>query len=189
MSGADGVSPGARCSAMLDEPELVTVGKIQRPFGVRGAVKVHPLSDVPGRLERLRQVTLVSPTGRVLAGTVVDVRSGGRSFIMQFDVFTTPEEAAEFRGGVLQIPRTESPRLDDDHYYEYELVGMTVQDETGQTLGTLEEIWQLPGHPVFAVRQGRREWLVPATKRVVASINREAHVMVVRLDEGVVEQP
>lgn len=174
---------------MLDEPELVTVGKIQRPFGVRGAVKVHPLSDVPGRLEGLRRVTLVSPNGRVLAGNVVEVRPGGRSFIMQFDVFKTPEEAAEFRGGVLQIPRDESPRLDDGQYYEYELVGMTVQDERGQQLGTLEEIWHLPGHPVFAVRQGSRELLVPGTRRVVASVDRAARVMVVRPDEGVVEQP
>lgn len=173
---------------MLEQVDLVTIGKIERPFGVRGEVKVHSLSDVPNRLEEVREVTLVSPSGLVLTTNVMQVRPGGRSYIMRFEAFSTPEEAAQFRGGVLQIPRAASPRLGDGQYYEYELIGMTVQDEQGRVLGILEEIWQLPGNPIFAVRQAARELLIPATKRVVASVDREARLMIVRAHEGVVEQ-
>lgn len=173
---------------MPEQADLVTIGKIERPFGVRGEVKVQSLSDVPDRLERLQQVTLVSPSGVVVTTNVVQVRPGGRSYIMRFDAFSTPEEAAEFRGGVLQIPQAASPPLAEDLYYEYELVGMTVQDEQGRVLGTLEEVWQLPGNPIFAVRHAGRELLVPATKRAVASVDRAGRLMTVRADEGVVEQ-
>ena len=38
---------------MTTSPEMVTIGKIDRPFGVHGAVKVRSLSDRPGRFEQL----------------------------------------------------------------------------------------------------------------------------------------
>lgn len=181
--------PSIVCPArMLEQADLVTIGRIERPFGVRGEVKVQSLSDVPNRLEEVREVTLVSPSGLVLTTNVTQVRPGGRSYIMRFEAFSTPEEAAQFRGGVLKIPRTASPRLSEDQYYEYELIGMAVQDEEGRELGTLEEIWQLPGNSVFAVRNAGREVLIPATKRAVTSIDRIKRLMIVRVHEGVVEQ-
>ncbi|HEX2055374.1 MAG TPA: ribosome maturation factor RimM [Nitrospiraceae bacterium] len=174
--------------AMAEQAELVTIGKIERPFGVRGEVKVQSLSDVPNRLQEVREVILVSPSGVVLATNVTHVRRGGRSYIMGFEAFSTPEQAAQFRGGALKIPRAASPRLSEDQYYEYELVGMAVQDDEGRDLGILEEIWDLPGNPVFAVRKAGRELLVPATKRAIASVDRAGRTMIVRSGEGVVEQ-
>jgi 16S rRNA processing protein RimM len=172
---------------MVEQADLVTIGKIERPFGVRGEVKVRSLSDVPNRLQQVREVTLVSRSGLVVATTVTHVRPGGRFYIMGFEAFSTPEEAAQFRGGVLQIPRSSSPQLGKDEFYEYELIGMTVRDEDGRVLGTLEEIWQLPGNPVFVVRHADREFLVPATKKAIASVDRAGRLMAVRVGQGVVE--
>jgi 16S rRNA processing protein RimM len=173
---------------MGEEADLVTIGRIERPFGVRGEVKVRSLSDVPNRLQEVREVILVSPDGVSLTTNVTHVRSGGRGYIMGFEAFATPEAAARFRGGVLRIPRAASPRLGEDQYYEYELIGMAVQDEDGRALGRLEEIWQLPANPVFAVRQAGREVLIPATRTVVVSVDRVGRLMTVRVGEGVVEQ-
>ena len=170
---------------MVEQADLVTIGKIERPFGVRGEVKVRSLSDVPNRLQQVREVTLVSPSGIVMTTNVTHARPGGRSYIMGFEAFSTPEEAAQFRGGMLQIPRSSSPQLGENEYYEYELIGMTVRDESGAVLGILEEIWQLPGNPVFVVRHAGRELLIPATKKAVASVDRVERCMAVRAGEGV----
>jgi 16S rRNA processing protein RimM len=179
---------GVAGPAMAEQADLVTIGKIERPFGVHGEVKVQSLSDVPNRLQQVREVLLVSPNGLVLNTNVRQARPGGRSYIMQFEAFSTPEEAAQFRGGLLQVPRAASPQLGEDEYYEYELIGMTVRDEQGTLLGILEEIWQLPGNPVFAVRHAGRELLIPATKNAVASVDRPGRLITVRTAEGVVEQ-
>ena len=56
---------------MVSQLDVVTVGQIERPFGVKGEVKVRSLSDVPGRLEALTRVSLVAKGGRVLAVTAV----------------------------------------------------------------------------------------------------------------------
>jgi ribosomal 30S subunit maturation factor RimM len=65
---------------------------------------------------------------------------------------------------------------------------MAVRDEEGHDLGTLEEIWHLPGNPIFAVRHAGREHLIPAIKKAVISVDRTGRLMTVRAGAGVVEE-
>jgi len=160
--------------------DLVAIGKIVKPFGVRGDVRVLSLSDVPGRFRGLTHVTLVAPSGRTVAARVIRLREERGGFVIGFDVFSTPEEAAAFRGGLVKIPRDQTPPLPDGQYYEFDLVGLTVRDESGEVLGTLEEIVDTGGQHVFAVRREGRELLIPATRSVVASVDVSGRTMTVR---------
>ncbi len=172
---------------MSDTTDLVTIGKIERTFGVRGEVRVRSLSDVPGRFEGLKTVTLVSPNGTTITTRVTHVRAGGGSYIVGLEAFTNPEEAAAFRGGFLQVPWQQSPALPDGQYYEGDLIGMAVQDEDNRPLGTVEEVWDLPGHHVLVVRRQEQELLVPATKRAVVSVKVAERMLTVRVKEVLVE--
>jgi 16S rRNA processing protein RimM len=169
---------------MIDQAELVTIGRIERTFGVRGEARVRSLSDVPGRFDALRLVTIVAPGGKTIDTQVTHVRSGGSTLIMGFEAFTTPEQVAEFRGGLIQVPRGDSPPLPDDHYYECDLIGMLVQDEAGTVLGRLENIWTMSDSRIFSVRQDGKEILIPAAKQVVMAVDVAGGVMTVRLPEG-----
>ena len=169
---------------MIDQAELVTIGRIERSFGVRGEARVRSLSDVPGRLEALRQVTIAGLGGKTIDTVVTHVRPGGPTWIMGFEAFTTPEQVAEFRGGFLQAPRGDSPALPADQYYQCDLIGMLVQDEAGTVLGRLEEVLALSDNQVFVVRQDGKEILIPAAKQVVVAVDVQGGVMTVRLPEG-----
>ena len=64
----------------------MTIGKIERPFGVRGEVKVRSLSDVPGRFEHLNQVQVVGADGASCRDrTVTHVRRAGDTYIVRFE--------------------------------------------------------------------------------------------------------
>jgi 16S rRNA processing protein RimM len=168
--------------AVSDELDLIAVGQIVKPFGVRGEVKVRSLSDVPGRFEgiRLKQVTLVAPSGRSVTTVVNRVREDRGFYVLGLDALSTPEEAATFRGGFIKIPRDQAPPLPDGQYYEFDLVGMTVLDEAGRTLGTLEDVLETASNSLFVVRRDGRELLLPGTKAVVASVDVQAKIMTVR---------
>jgi 16S rRNA processing protein RimM len=170
--------------AMLDQAELVTIGRIERSFGVRGEARVRSLSDVPGRFEALRQVTIAGRGGKTIETVVTHVRPGGPTWIMGFEAFTTPEQVAEFRGGFLQVPRGDSPALPADQYYQCDLIGMMVQDEAGRVLGRLEDVLAMSDNQTFVVRQDGKEVLIPAAKQVVVSVDVAGRVMTVRLPEG-----
>lgn len=165
---------------MADTTELIAIGQIVKPFGLKGEVRVRSLSDVPGRFESLKQVTLVTSTGRTVETVVNRMREEQGGYIVGFEAFSTPEEAAAFRGSLIKIPRDLTPPLPPGQYYEFDLLGMTVTDEAGLVLGTLEDILDTGGNHVFVVRQDGRERLIPATRDVVASVDVERRTMTVR---------
>jgi 16S rRNA processing protein RimM len=171
----------------LVETDLVTIGKIERPFGVKGAVKVRSLSDVPGRFDQLSAVSVMSAGGQMVDRTVTHMRRAGPTYIMQFDGITTPEEAGTLRGALIQVPRCEPSSRQGDALYECDLIGMAVVDEAGHDLGLIETIWDLPGHQVFVVKQEGREVLSPAVKDFVTAVDLAQKRMTVRTIEGLVE--
>jgi 16S rRNA processing protein RimM len=167
--------------------DLVTIGKIERPFGVKGAVKVRSLSDVPGRFDRLATVSVAGATGKIVEQTVTHVRRAGPTYILQFAGITTPEEAGTLRGGLIQVPPREPSAGAGDVLYECDVVGMAVMDEAGLNLGVVETILDLPGHQLFVVRKDGRELLIPAAKNFVEAMNVAERRMIVRRIEGLVE--
>ena len=167
--------------------DLVTIGKIERHFCVRGEFKVRLLSDVPGRLDRLKQVQVLEPTGRTVERTVTHVRRAGSSYIMAIAGVTTPEEAVMLRGGLIQVPRISASTLAADVYFECDLIGMTVEDERGGEVGTLETILEIPENRLFVVRKGTEEILIPAAKSFVTSVDLTRRRMTVRGIDDLVE--
>jgi len=161
------------------EADLVTIGKIERPFGVRGEFKVRSLSDVPGRLDE--------PTGQIVDRTVTHVRRAGSTYIMGLAGVTTPEEAGLLRGGLIQVPRRPAATLSADVYFECDLLGMTVENERGEEVGMLETILEIPDNHVFVVRKGTEEVLIPAAKSFVTSVDLARRRMLVRGIDDLVE--
>lgn len=160
--------------------DLVAIGQIVKSFGVKGDVRVKSLSDVPGRFEGLREVTIETPSGKTIETVVSRVRKDLDSYVIGLEALSTPEEAALFRGSLLKIPEDQVPALPDGQYYEFQLIGMTVKDEQGQPLGTLEDIMETGSHPVFVVRGPGREWLVPGRQAAIASMDVAQRTMIVR---------
>jgi 16S rRNA processing protein RimM len=169
---------------MVSQLDTVTVGQVERTFGVKGEVKVRSLSDVPGRLEALTQVILVAKNGKTLETSVTHVRRIGTGFIVGLAGLTNPEDAALWRGALIQAPRAAMPALPDGQYYECDLIGLTVQDERSEPIGELEQILETPGNHLFVVRQGAKEILIPAAKDLIVAVDLERRVMTVRMIDG-----
>ena len=163
-----------------DTAVWVSVGKIERTFGVRGEVRVRSLTDVPGRLEGLGQVRIESVTGERVDTTVTGVREADPGYILQLAAFSSPEEAGLFRGGFIQIPPEQVAPLPPDQFYEYDLLGMTVTEESGALFGTVEELFETAAYHLLVVRGESGEHLLPMVKAVVQSVDLQTRTIVVR---------
>lgn len=153
------------------QSSMVTIGRILKPFGVHGEVRIESLSDVPGRFEGLEAVTLALPDGRTLETLVTSVRQINQGVILGLSAFSTPETAALYRGAWIKIPENQSLPRGPDTFYQFELIGLMVEDAEGQSLGTLEEVLEYPQHHVFVIRNEDREILVPASRRTIAMVD------------------
>jgi 16S rRNA processing protein RimM len=166
---------------------LITIGKAVKPFGVKGEMKIETLTDFPERFKRLRRVYLVSPAGKEMACEIRSVRyADGVPFIL-FAGYDSPEKAKALNGWFVKVPEDETVPLPEGSYYWYELMGMEVVSESGETLGTIVDIFETGSNDVYVVRRGRKEVYIPATREVIRQVDRKAKRMVIHLLDGLLE--
>lgn len=165
---------------MTVDVELITVGKILKPFGVHGQIRVQSLTDVPGRFECLGEVMVVTSSAPTLETEVLDVCSDGRSYILRLAAFAAPEEARDYCGAWLKIAKREVPLLPEGRHYQFKLIGLTVIDESGKEWGVLEGVLEKPGQDLFVVRGSGQEILIPASRKWVIQVDIPSRTMTVR---------
>ncbi len=156
---------------------LVIIGKILKPFGVKGEVRVESMTDVPGRFEQLEDVTLELSNGQLVNTMVKSVRATGQGYLIAFSAFDNPEEAEAFRGSWIKVPVHPNLPREKDVYYQFELIGLEVQDPEGTNLGNVEEVLEYPQHHVFVVRGGAHELLIPATKNTIHQVDIDHNIL------------
>jgi 16S rRNA processing protein RimM len=136
--------------------ELVVVGRVGRPHGVRGAFFVEGPSEREGAFAVGAVVFAAGEPAKVVSSTH---GSGGRPVIR----LDRPVE----RGTELTVERTGLPQLEDDEFYVFELVGLSVEQEDGRVLGRVREVLQYPANDVLELDSGASLPLVEACVRQV----------------------
>jgi len=171
---------------MAAPPPLVIVGRVLRPHGLRGEMRVQPETDFPERLGTLGQAVLVTDE-RSEPVRVEAVRRVGEAVLVKVAGIDTPEAAEVWRGAALAVPRELAAPLPEGRHYVFEVLGLTVETEEGQRLGAVEEIIRTPGNDVYVVR-GKREILIPAISSVVLRIDPAQGRIVIRPMPGLLEE-
>jgi len=114
---------------------------------------------------------------------VVRVRPHKERIVIQFRGVDSRNAAEELRNMELVIP-IEDRATEEDYFHHFELEGMTVATTDGRPLGTVAEIMVAPGHDVLVVRREGHEILVPFTRSICLSVDRETRRIVVDLPDG-----
>jgi len=166
---------------------LITIGKLIKPFGVKGEMKVESLTDFPDRFKKLHHVYLVSPAGKEIACEVKAVRYAGAVPYLLFGGYDSPEKAKVLNGWFLKVPEEETVPLPEGSYYWFELIGMEVFSEGGEKLGTIVDVFETGSNDVYVLKQGGKETYLPATKEIIKQVDRKAKRMVIHIMDGLLE--
>ena len=159
--------------------DRIVIGRIGAPHGVRGDLRIIPLTDFPERFAQMREVMAGDELLHITA-----VKPQGRNILMHFREYDVRETAQRLTGCVLTVPRAEAAPLDEGEYYVFDIVGLTVRDEDGNELGTVTDVLRTGSNDVYAVRDAEgHELLVPALRTVVQKIDIAGGCMTVRLPE------
>lgn len=171
----------------MSADERITIGEILRPKGLSGEVKVLPLSDIPDRFDSLAQVFIALPNGEDLQEEIIDSRPHSGFEYVRFVHRTSREDVESLIGGLIQVPRSASPELPEDVYYRFEILDAEVFTDDGQRLGIVVDILETGAHDVYVVRDGDREYMIPAHQEVVRQIDREHGRIVIHPLEGLLD--
>ncbi len=136
--------------------DLVPVGKVGRPHGIDGSFFVEGPSDDPARFAKGSTLYVAGEPAEV----VVSKRGSGGRPVIKLD---RPVE----RGTTLALPRETLPPLEEDEYYNFQLVGLTVEEEGGRVLGQVKDVLDYPANDVLELDSGVFLPLVEACVRQV----------------------
>lgn len=180
----------------MTSPAFIIVGRVRKAHGIRGEVLVEPVTDAPD--------AIFASGRRVFAGTangdlapnrvelhVASSRPFNDGFLIGFAEVPDRNVAETWRGRYLLLPAEELRPPGDDEIYVHELTGMRVVLESGEAVGTVEETYELPQGLAIDVRREppreRETVLILYDERTIASVDRDARVIVVTPPEGLLE--
>ncbi len=162
--------------------KYIVIGKIVAPHGVRGDIRILPLTDRPEQFLHLDYLLL--PDGRRL--TLRQARFHKKLVLASCAELQTMEEAEQLRGLPVSIAAQDLPPLEEGEYYVADLVGLPVYDEAGRRLGSFKEAFPCGSSDVYviAVPQGP-DILLPARQEFIRELDLPGRRMVVRLPEWI----
>ncbi|MGK2309333.1 ribosome maturation factor RimM [Cutibacterium sp. V947] len=164
----------------------VVVGRVGRAHGLRGDVVVEVRTDEPDERFDVGAMVRIEGTRREL--TVVRSRWAKDSLIVAFKEVADRNGAEELRGSVLvvDVGADEEP-ADPEEFWDRQLRGLAVVDETGRVRGTVKDVLHMPAQDVLAIDVNGEEHLVPLVRQLVPTVDVAAGKIVVTSIPGLLD--
>lgn len=158
----------------------IVIGKAGAPHGIRGELRVIPLTDFSERFEELKQVYI----GNELL-EVVDAKYHKQFVILKLKGCSSRDDAARYTGDLLYVDRKDAMPLEEGEYYTFDIIGLEVFNLEGVSQGFVTEVLKTGSNDVYvASKKGEaKQLMIPALKTVVKEIDLEQGRMVVDMPE------
>ncbi len=155
--------------------------------GVRGEVRFLPHSSTCPTLRPGLRVTLRKTDAPEEEFELRQVRPHAPCLLLQFAGVDSLDRAEALRGSSLLVGETDLPQLHAGEFYHYQVIGLPVRTLTQESIGTIAEVLTTPGHDVFVVRNGEKEYLIPVVEEVIQTIAIEDRLVIIDPPEGLLE--
>jgi 16S rRNA processing protein RimM len=170
-----------------ETPEYLILGEILRPHGIRGELRMRILTAYPEHLSELETVYLGRDPYKstATAYTVEHIRMHQAYALLKFKGIDDRDQADRLRTLYVMTTLEDAVPLEDDEFYLYQLIGMTVKTDNGATLGTLTEVLETGANEVYIVDSPQYgEVLIPVLDETILKIDPDTNLVIVKLPEG-----
>ena len=172
-------------SSLDDEPVFVIVGKFRRPHGIKGEIRMTPLTDFPDLFDPGKSIFVGE---RYQPYTVNTVRWHGGDLLISLKDLPDRTSVEIFRNVMVYMKEKDLPEPLEGEYYLHQLVGLRVITDQDQDLGRIKEIIVTGANDVYLVETGTgKDILLPAIDEVVIEINQSEGYMLVHIIPGLLD--
>lgn len=155
-------------------PPKNVIGRIVGVFGIKGEVKVEPLTSFLQRFDR-GEVVFVSGMEHKVEGS----RLHQGRILLKLDGINDPDQARALQWSIVESNQDSELDLEEDEFRTDELLGMSVVED-GVVLGEIDDVLALPAHDVLVVG----DIMIPAVKAYVKKVDLKKRIISVKLIEG-----
>ena len=169
--------------------EYLEVGQCVSTHGVKGELKVKPLTDDITRFSKLKKIYM-SIKEELIEFPIEEVRYNKNMVLLKLKGIDSMEKAEEYRGNYLKINRKDAVKLPKDSYFIIDLIGLNVYcEENDELLGKIDDIYNTGSNDIYVVKDETtgKQILLPGIKDVIRKVDIENRRIIVKILEGLLD--
>ncbi|MBU5293319.1 16S rRNA processing protein RimM [Anaerosalibacter bizertensis] len=166
--------------------DYIQVGKIINTQGIKGEVKIHPLTDDISRFDELEKVYI----GEEKVLVYIEKNWSKKEFvILKFVGYDDINEVLKFKNEYLYIEEKDKIKLEEDSYFIFDIVGCNVLDINGNKIGIVTQVITNTGNDIYIIKSedNSKNYLVPAVKQFIKKVDIENKEIIIEPIEGLIE--
>lgn len=160
-------------------PSYIVIGKFGATYGIHGWIKILAYTEFGENILNYQPWYIQRTPDTWTPISIEDGRLHNNGVIVKPSNVHTPEEARLLTGYTIAITRDQLPPLKKNEFYWSDLIGITVINQHGETLGKIAYLMETGSNDVIVVK-GEKEHAIPyLMDTVIKSIDldkREMHV-------------
>ncbi len=162
--------------------EFLEIGKFVGTHGVKGMVRIQPWSDDGEFLTQFKNFYLENGKEKIELSRITP---HGNVVIAAVKGVDCIEQAEALRNRVLFIKRDDA-HLPEGRYFISEIIGSSVYDADNNTLlGALSDVSSTGANDVWHIKNGDKEYLVPAIPDVIVDVDINTDIVKIRPLKGI----
>lgn len=163
--------------------EYRAIGKVTTTHGIKGELKVYSLTD---SLDRFFEVESIYLGESKLKVTVENAREHKGQVILKLEEYNNINDVLMYKDEYIYINDEESKELEDDEFFINDIIGIEVFDMKNNYIGKVESIMIGIGNDIYIIKNGKKEYLIPAVKEFIKDIDIEKQRMLIDPIEGMI---
>lgn len=166
--------------------KYLKIGQITSAHGVKGELKIYPLTDNVKRFSKLSFVYF-EVAGEYKKVEVQSVKYIKELVILKLNGINDMNEALKYKDAYIYVDRENAVKLPDDSYFISDLVDMDVNTLDGDYIGKITSVFSTGSNDVYDIKcLDGKSVLIPAIKDVIISVDVENKKMIIKLLEGLI---
>jgi 16S rRNA processing protein RimM len=172
----------------MSNAKLVTVGRVIKPHGLKGEVRIASYAESPFLFDELPLLYLQQEGGRPQRFHVRSWRTHQKGVLLYLVEITGLDQAEPWRGATILARYSDLEMGTSDEIYYQDLIGRTVRLEDGHPLGRITRIQDHAGQEVWSIVDDKgREILFPAAGPFILHLEKSGTEVVIDPPPGLLE--
>lgn len=165
--------------------ERIRIAKIINTHGIKGECKIIMFDDFETYCFECGKKLSLTNGKENIDVTPQRIRMHKGSPLVVFKEITNMSEAEAMKGYLIEMELDDLPEKSDGTYYNFELIGLNVVDQDGNSIGVVKSIEQTLANDIIRIeRESMKDALVPYVSAFVLDIDMETEVMKINVIEG-----
>lgn len=162
------------------------IGQIVNTNGLKGFLKVKPLTDDITRFEKLKTI-YIQKAKELIGFKIQEVKYNKQSVLLKLEGIDDITEAEKYKNFYIKISKENAVKLEKNSYFIVDIIGCQVYTDENEYLGNVVDVFQTGSNDVYTLKNSEgKEILIPAIKEVIKNVDIKNKKIVIHLMDGLI---